>query len=87
MIQPTLKQLEAISALSSDPRFLVFIDWIRESENMIMRGNLNIKEELQLRWNQGKLQNMNDILKAIEEVFILLEAHKNYAPVGVNPDI
>jgi hypothetical protein len=87
MIQPSLKQLEAISALSSNPNFSIFIEWIRESEHVTMRSSLNIKEELQLRWNQGKLQNMNDILKAIEEVFILLEAHKNYAPVGTNPDI
>lgn len=87
MIQPTLKQLESISALSSDSNFILFTDWLKESEYAIMRGNITTKEELQLRWNQGRLQNLNDILRAIEEVFILLEAHKNYAPVGVNPDI
>ena len=87
MIQPSLKVLEAIAALTSDQSFIHFVNWIRESEFIIIRTNINAKEELQLRWNQGKLQNMNDILKTIEEVFILLEAHKQYVPSGANPDI
>jgi hypothetical protein len=87
MIEPTLKQLEAIAALSSDKSFLLLISWIKESADELMKNSVTVKEELQIRWNQGRLQNMNDILSTIDEVFTLLEAHKNYVPSGMNPDI
>jgi hypothetical protein len=87
MIQASQKTLEAIAALSTDEAFLLFVRWIEDSGKDLMHSNINVKDELQLRWNQGKLQNMNDILEAVSEVHTLLMAYKDYVPSGMNPDI
>jgi hypothetical protein len=87
MIQASQKTLEAIAALSTDEAFLLFVRWIEDSGKDLMHSNINVKDELQLRWNQGKLQNMNDILEAVSEVHTLLMAYKDYVPSGTNPDI
>jgi hypothetical protein len=87
MIQPTQPVLESIAALIYNNDFKKIVAWIRESEAIITKNNITVADELQLRWNQGKLQNMNDILRAVDEVLILLEAYRQYTPSGTNPDI
>jgi hypothetical protein len=87
MIQPTQPVLESIAVLIYNNDFKKIVAWIRESEAIITKNNITVADELQLRWNQGKLQNMNDILRAIDEVLVLLEAHRLYVPSGTNPDI
>jgi hypothetical protein len=87
MIQPTQPVLESIAVLIYNNDFKKIVAWIRESEAIITKNNITVADELQLRWNQGKLQNMNDILRAVDEVLILLEAYRQYTPSGTNPDI
>jgi hypothetical protein len=87
MIKPTEQVLQSIAELVHNSDFINVANWVRESVSVVSRSNVTVVDELQFRWNQGKLQNMNDILRSIDEVFILLELYKQYAPPGPNPDI
>lgn len=87
MIKPTEQVLQSIGELIHNSDFLNVVEWMRESVNVVSRSNMTVADELQFRWNQGKLQNMNDFLRAVDEVFILLEMYKKYSPSGPNPDI
>ena len=87
MIRPSQSVLEAIAVMKLTPEFTIFMEWFIATRQVLQNNNNTMKDDLQLRWNQGKIQNITDIIDAIDNVFVLLDAYKEYQPSGINPDI
>ena len=81
------KLLESILRLKLSPDFEVFMDWLRKLDLMISRQMSDIKDELQLRWAQGRQQDLRGIIATVNEAFEILEQRKMAAKAGKNPAI
>lgn len=60
-------ELEAIIAINSNPDFQTFLGIIKDSAYELAIKSSSITDEIQLRWNQGKTQELLDILKKIRD--------------------
>jgi len=62
-----IKEVELFIRLSNDPDFREFLSIVKESVLMLGTINAKIKDETELRWNQGRMQELLDILKKVSD--------------------
>jgi hypothetical protein len=60
-------ELEAVIRINANPDFQIFTGIIKDSAYELAIKNSNIQDETQLRWNQGRTQELLDILKKIRD--------------------
>ena len=58
--------LQVIVLLRRNPDFVKFIEILNKAAHAVAIGNAQIKDEVISRWNQGRLQELLDILKIIK---------------------
>lgn len=58
-------ELQAIVLLKRMPEFKIFYDVLKRSMNLLCVAGVSIKEETQTRWNQGRAQELIDIVTKI----------------------
>ncbi len=66
MISLDKRDLQDIVILKRVPEFTRFIDIINKSINVLAIGNATIKDEVQVHWNQGKIQELLSVLKVVK---------------------
>jgi hypothetical protein len=66
MITPEKRDLQDIAILKRVPEFMRFIDMLNKSTNFLAISNASIKDETQMHWNQGKIQELLSILKTVK---------------------
>ncbi len=59
--------LQVIVSLRRNADFIQFIEILNRSANAIAIGNAKIRSEVSTRWNQGRRQELLDILNKIEK--------------------
>ena len=59
------RALQAMVRLQGDSDFKTFMDWIAERRDHA-RSNEGIKDDIFLRWSQGRAQEAKDIIDAVE---------------------
>jgi len=62
-----IKEVELFIRLSNDPDFREFLSIVKESVLILGTINAKIKDETELRWNQGRMQELLDILKKVSD--------------------
>jgi C4-dicarboxylate transporter len=60
-------ELEALVSISGNIDFITFTNILKETAHEIAIKNSTIIEEVQFRWNQGRVQEILDILKKIRD--------------------
>ena len=65
-MQPDERVIKAIASLKGDPRFMEFINWLTEREGALVRGQRGVENDIHLRWNQGRLQELGVILESVK---------------------
>ncbi|HIE82479.1 MAG TPA: hypothetical protein EYQ00_00905 [Dehalococcoidia bacterium] len=66
MQSPNMNVLSAISSLRADNNFKIFLDWLDESLDEIDKQN-RYKSGEDLYRAQGTAQNLDDLIKRIED--------------------
>lgn len=69
-------ELETIIKLSAHEEFENFLAILRDSSYLLSVVNSRLKDEVEVRWNQGRVQELLDILKIISEARVDLELLK-----------
>lgn len=62
MIKPDINTLKSLAALEGDKHF---INWLKESITHEMGDALHTKDDVLLRWSQGRSQNLREILETV----------------------
>jgi hypothetical protein len=60
------QELQAIVVLKRTPDFKTFLDILNKSVNVLFISNASQKDEIVARWNQGRTQEILDILNKIK---------------------
>jgi len=58
------RALQAMVGLQGDPNFKAFMGWL-ESRREKARANEQVRDDVLLRWQQGRAQECNDIIEAV----------------------
>jgi|15BtaG_2_1085339.scaffolds.fasta_scaffold34846_2 hypothetical protein len=60
------RQIQAIVSLQMSEDFKIFVEWLRTSRDKEQDALTNHKDEILMRWSQGKTQLLNDQLNTID---------------------
>lgn len=63
----TANELEVVLRLSLNEDFIKFMEIIRDSSFMLGVNNSKIKDEVEVRWNQGRMQELLDLIKLVKD--------------------
>jgi hypothetical protein len=66
MIPLDKQELQTIVILKRVPEFKQFIDILNKSLNALSLKNATVNDEILVRWNQGRIQELLDITKQIK---------------------
>jgi hypothetical protein len=66
MISLDKQELQVLVSLRRNSDFIKFIEILNRSANALAIGNALTKDDVLTRWNQGKIQELLEILKAIK---------------------
>ena len=72
-------ELESLVSISGNIDFIAFINILKETAHEIAIKNSSVIEEVQFRWNQGRIQEILDILKKIRDASEELEYTRKQA--------
>ena len=67
MLQPADEVLKSIVYLSNDPNFQMFVSWVGACYGSVVNRTPTLKDEVELRWNQGQCQALLLINKALTQ--------------------
>ncbi len=67
------RELEAINRMHGLEDFQTFITILKDSATELSLLNSKVESDVQTRWNQGKVQELLDILKKIDDTTYNLE--------------
>ena len=56
----------SLAALSVDPNFIAFCDWLNDEVSNLQRLNANTKDEVIVRWQQGAIQALMDLSEKVD---------------------
>lgn len=70
--------LRALSSLRYNKDFEVFLEWLRANIADLMKSNSSMKDDILIRWQQGGIQVLVQLLEAIDSVETSLEMLKNH---------
>jgi hypothetical protein len=73
LLQPDDQLLKCVAFMAADPNFKVFTTWINSCYASIVNRAPTVKEEIELRWNQGQCQALLLISKALTQAHEELE--------------
>ncbi len=63
--KPDRQLLVALSALESDPNFQLVLNWLFSSQEELYQNTSYIKDEVLVRWNQGAVQAVIEIIEVV----------------------
>ncbi len=63
--KPDRQLLVALSALESDPNFQLVLNWLFSSQEELYKNTSYIKDEVLVRWNQGAVQAVIEIIEVV----------------------
>jgi len=66
MIKLTQQELHAVQLLRTNPEFKIFLDVLNRSAIIAAAQSATIKDEVIMRWNQGRYQELDEILKVVK---------------------
>jgi hypothetical protein len=66
MIQLDKNELQAIIILKRNPEFKIFLDIFNRSVGALSIINASLKDEVSVRWNQGRIQELLEIIRKIK---------------------
>lgn len=67
LTQPDDQVLKSVAYMSADPNFKVFVNWIAACYAANVNRAPTLKDEIELRWNQGQCQALLLISKALTQ--------------------
>ncbi|MDD4877397.1 MAG: hypothetical protein PHQ86_09825 [Dehalococcoidales bacterium] len=82
MVKLTQQELHSITILRTNPDFKVFLDVLNRSAIIAAAQSATIKDEVIMRWNQGRYQELDEILKVVKTSDEELRAFKSSAHPG-----
>lgn len=79
MIQLDKQELQAIMVLKMIPEFKIFVDILNKESSNLSYSCASTKDEILLRWNQGRYQEILDILTKIKTADEELRSYRTEA--------
>ncbi len=64
MTSDETRALQAMASLQGDPNFKTFMGWL-EARREKARANEQVRDDVLLRWQQGRAQECNDIIEVV----------------------
>lgn len=62
-----VNELELVLRLSVNEDFVKFLEILRDSSYILGVTGAKMKDEVECRWNQGRMQELLDIIKTVKE--------------------
>lgn len=73
------EDMEVILRLKTQEDFILFLGILKESTHLLGIANGLLRDEIDVRWNQGKMQELLDIIKKINDTDTDLEYMRKQA--------